>query len=143
MSWHHDYVPYMLQQEYRRENPNLDEELAELAKTYEEGDRHHYSATLEALQKLYRQEFPDEPDYDAEAKAEYDAYMAEHPGLKEKLAREEEEELKANTYTEEELMKLIREHNAMIDARSKVPQPMVEIEDDDSEEVEAGVEIEI
>lgn len=133
----------MLQQECRRENPNLDQEMAEIAKTYQEGDRHHYSSTLEELQKLYRQEFPEEPDYDAEAKAEYDAYMAQHPGLKEKLASEEEEELKANTYTEEELRKLINEHNAMIDARPKVPQPMLEIEEDDGELEQAEIEIEV
>lgn len=140
VSWHFDYVPYMLQQECRREDPNFESEMAEIAKTYKEGDRHHYSATLETLQEVFRRDFPDEPDYEAEAKADYDAYMADHPGEKEEIARKEEEDLRANTYTPEELKKLMVEHNARIDAQPKVPQILVEIEEDDGEEEEASVE---
>lgn len=123
----------MLQQQCRREDPNLEEEMAEIQKTFEESDRHHYSATLEALQESFRQEFPDEPDYEALAKADYDAYMAKHPGEKEQIAREEEEELESMTYTPEKFKKLMLEHNARVDARPKVPQTLVEIEEDDSD----------
>lgn len=107
VSWHHDYMPYMLQQEYRRQDPNLDEKLAEMQNTFEEVDRHHYSAMLEDLRKQYYKDNPDDPDPDIEAKADYEAYMAAHPGLAEKIAREDEEERLATTLTDaqfEELM---------------------------------------
>lgn len=125
----------MLQQKYRREDPNFDQEMAEIAETYEEGDRHHYSAMLESMKEWYREQFPDEPDDDAIAKAEYDSYMAANPGLKERLALEEEEDSKANSYTEEQIGELIDQHNAMIDARPKV-HTRVEIEAKDMEEIE-------
>lgn len=96
MSWNMEYVPYMARLEYRRQYPDLDEEMAELAKTHEPEDRHFNSALLDTLKEEYRKTHPDEPDSDAEAQAEYDAYMAAHPGLKEKLIQQEEEEAAAN-----------------------------------------------
>lgn len=103
MSWNMEYVPYMIQQEYRRQYPNLDEEMAELEKTHEPGDRHFYSAMLETMTEQYHKEFPDEPDSMVEMQAEYDAYMAAHPGLKERLIREEEEAIAATLYSEDQL----------------------------------------
>lgn len=96
MSWNLEYMPYMMRLEYRRRYPNLDEEMAELAKTHEPGDRHFNSALLDSLKEEYRKMYPDKPDSDAEARAEYDAYMAARPGLKEQLVQEEEEEAAAN-----------------------------------------------
>lgn len=100
MSWNMEYVPYMARLEYRRRYPDLDEEMAELEKTYQPGDRHFNSAILDSMKEEYRNAFPDEPDFGAEeqaqAQAEYDAYMAAHPGLKEKLIQQEEEEAAAS-----------------------------------------------
>lgn len=96
MSWNMEYVPYMMRLEYRRRYPDLDEEMAELAKTFKPEDRHFNSAILDSLKEEYREMHPDEPDSDAEAQAEYDAYMAAHPGLKEQLIQQEEEEAAAN-----------------------------------------------
>lgn len=96
MSWNLDYVPYMMRLEYRRRYPDLDEEMAELAKTHEPGDRHFNSALLDSLKAEYRKMYPEKPDSDAEAQAEYDAYMAAHPGLKEQLVQQELEEAAAN-----------------------------------------------
>lgn len=96
MSWNMDYVPYMMRLEYRRRFPELDEEMAELAKTHEPEDRHFNSALLDSLKEDYREKYPNEPDGNVEAKAEYDAYMAAHPGLKEELIQQEEEEAAAN-----------------------------------------------
>lgn len=96
MSWNMDYVPYMMRMEYRRRFPDLDKEMAELAKTHEPEDRHFNSALLNSLQEDYRKMYPEEPDSNAEAKAEYDTYMAAHPGLKEELIQQEEEEAAAN-----------------------------------------------
>lgn len=108
LSWHHDYVPYMVRLEERRKNPNVDNELAEMAKTFDPVDRHHYSAILESMKETYRKANPDEPDLDAELQMEYEAYVAAHPGLAERLAREDEEEAQAYSYaTMEELEELI------------------------------------
>ncbi|CAM9117111.1 unnamed protein product [Ectocarpus sp. 13 AM-2016] len=100
MSWNMEYVPYMARLEYRRRFPNLDEEMAELAKTYQPEDRHFNSAILDSMKEEYRNAFPHEPDIGAEARAqeqaEYDAYMAAHPGLKEKLIQQEEDEAVAS-----------------------------------------------
>lgn len=96
MSWNLEYVPYMMRLEYRRRYPDLDEEMAELDKTFQPGDQHFNSAILDSLKEEYRKAHPDEPDSDAEAQAEYDAYMAAHPGLKEKLIQQEQEEAAAN-----------------------------------------------
>lgn len=96
MSWNMEYVPYMMRLEYRRRYPDLDEEMAELAETFKPEDRHFNSAILDTLKEEYREMNPDEPDSDAEAQAEYDAYMAAHPGLKEQLIQQEEEEAAAN-----------------------------------------------
>lgn len=106
MSWNMDYVPYMVRQEYRQRFPDLDEEMAELEKTHKEEDRHFYSAILEFLKERYREQYPDEPDSDAQAQAEYDAYMAANPGLKERLLREEEEERAATMYSEAQIEEL-------------------------------------
>ena len=103
MSWNMEYVPYMMRLEYRRRYPDLDEEMAELEKTHKPEDRHFYSAMLESLKELYREQNPDEPDSNAQAEAEYDAYMAAHPGLKEKLIQEEEEERAATMYSETQI----------------------------------------
>lgn len=108
LSWHHQYVPYMVRQEERRKNPRLDDELAELGDSFEEVDRHYYSAILESLKDEYRKANPDAPDPDAELQAEYEAYMAAHPGLAERLAREEEDYTRRNTFsTIDELQELI------------------------------------
>ncbi|CAM9163795.1 unnamed protein product [Ectocarpus fasciculatus] len=100
MSWNMEYVPYMARLEYRRRFPDLDEEMAELEKTYQPGDRHFNSAILDSMKEEYRNAFPDEPDIGAQeraqAQAEYDAYMAAHPGLKEQLIQQEEEEAVAS-----------------------------------------------
>ncbi|CAM9379977.1 unnamed protein product [Pylaiella littoralis] len=96
MSWNMEYVPYMMRLEYRRRYPDLDEEMAELAPTFKPEDRHFNSAILDSVKEEYRELYPDEPDSDAEAQAEYDAYMAAHPGLKEQLIQQEEEEAAAN-----------------------------------------------
>lgn len=96
MSWNMEYVPYMMRLEYRRRYPDLDEEMAELAKTFKPEDRHFNSAILDSVKEEYREMYPDEPDSDAEAQAEYDSYMAAHPGLKEQLIQQEEEEAAAN-----------------------------------------------
>lgn len=107
MSWNMDYVPYMARQEYRRQFPDLDEEMAEIAKTHQEEDRHFYSAILEFLKEQYREQYPDEPDSDTHAQAEYDAYMAANPGLKERLIREEEEERAATMYSAAQIEDLV------------------------------------
>lgn len=96
MSWNMEYIPYMMRLEYRRRYPDLDEEMAELEKTHEPEDRHFNSALLDSLKEEYGKTHPDEPDSNAEAQAEYDAYMDAHPGLKERLIQQEEEEAEAN-----------------------------------------------
>lgn len=106
MSWNMEYVPYMMRLEYRRRYPDLDEEMAELEKTHTLEHRHFYSAMLESLKEMHREQNPDHPDSDAQAEAEYDAYMAAHPGLKEKLIREEEEERAATMYSEAQIEEL-------------------------------------
>ena len=106
MSWNMEYVPYMMRLEYRKRYPDLDEEMAELEKTHKPEDRHFYSAMLESLKEMHREQNPDHPDSDAQAEAEYDAYMAAHPGLKEKLVREEEEERAATMYSEAQIEEL-------------------------------------
>lgn len=107
MSWNIEYIPYMMRLEYRRRYPDLDEEMAELAKTHEPEDRHFNSAILDTLKEEYRKTHPAEPDSDAEAQAEYDAHMAAHPGLKEELIRQEEEEAAANV--PQEILKRVEE----------------------------------
>lgn len=112
MSWNMEYVPYMMRLEYRRRYPDLDKEMAELEKTHEPQDRHFYSAMLESLKELYREQNPDKPDSDAQAEAEYDAYMAAHPGLKEKLIREEEDERDATMYSEAQIEEIFSNINS-------------------------------
>lgn len=108
LSWNMEYVPYMIRQDSRKQNPDLDEEMAELDKTHKREDRHFYSAMLESLNEQYREENPDAPDKYAEAQAEYDAYMAANPGLKERLIEEEREERDAAMCSEAELWEMVK-----------------------------------
>ncbi|CAM9106742.1 unnamed protein product [Choristocarpus tenellus] len=91
LSWHHDYVPYTMKKEYREEFPDLDEEMEHIKKTFDPKDRFYYSAVGENWWKEHLEEHPEDADPLAEATAEYEKYMAAHPGLAEQLEKEEAE----------------------------------------------------
>ncbi|CAM9123232.1 unnamed protein product [Discosporangium mesarthrocarpum] len=88
LSWHHDYMPYMSEKEYLKEFPDAEDELERIKDTFDPQDRHFYSAIMEGVWENHIAENPEAAD-DEEARKEYEAYMAAHPGLAEQLEREE------------------------------------------------------